>query len=168
MTKESEVWFGVELLAGALARQLTSTRFVWKRVPADMKKASKNLQIVWKLLQSLHRGDFATFFAESVAFHGGLTHPLLQQMNAALRGETQSANILNIRRAYTTISVDQAASLLGTKRAEAVQLMTKLGWTPDEKSEFFNPTPLAIPKQREISERQIEQLTRYVADLEKE
>jgi hypothetical protein len=154
------------------------TRFIWKRIHKDIKKSSKNVAIVWKLLQSLHRGDFTTYFSEAAGYQAGLSTPLLQQLNQALRQETQSANLLNIRRAYATIGVEQASPLLGTKPAETIALFTQLGWQPDAAAaggagaaganQFFNPTPLEIPKQRQITEAQIEQLTRYVADLEKE
>lgn len=190
----------------AVRLSLTS-KFVWKRIPQDMKKKSKDLQIIWKvsnaathstirlrrstplmintnltcfcllflllllqLLTPLHRLDYSTFFSSSSSLPSSLSVPLLQRLVARLRDQVKTDNIDNIRKAYTVIGVEQAAALLGTPKEETAAFLLSLGWTADPQapSEFFLPTPLALPKQRDISTQQIEQLTSYIVQLERE
>lgn len=166
-SRDSEVWFCIQLFAAALADEPLSAKFVWKRIPADMKKKSKDLAGTWKLLSALLRRDFSAFFAQSIALHAAFS-PLVQRLNQALRGEVQARNLVAIRVAYALVSVDQAAPLLGLSKAEVPAFLLKEGWTPDAQAptQFFTPTPADTKKARDISQQQIEQLTKYVTHLE--
>lgn len=143
-----------------------TVKFVWKRIPADMKKKSKEIAATWKLVSALVQRDFATFFGASTS--AAFASPLLQRLNVALREEVQSRNLLAIRTAYALISVEQAAPLLGLQAAQVAAFLTQQGWTADPQApaHFFTPTPVDQKKAREISQAQIEQLTKYVTHLE--
>lgn len=158
------------LLVSVLFVSLTS-KFVWRRIPVDLKSKSAPLQATWRLLADLHRGEFSSYYAnaDADAIKAALASPVLQQLNAMLRAEIHARNVTHIRRAYTTIGVSQAAALLGlTVESTPAFLTGSLQWTPDSSapSQFFHPTPLAAPKPRDISTQQIEQITKYIAHLE--
>lgn len=132
-------------------------------------KKSSDLQIIHRLLTALQRGEYETFFAEAAARQAQLSLPLLQRLNQQLAQSTRDINLTNIRRAYATIGVDQAAALLGLTVAQTGPYLSSLGWRVDPAdSAFFLPEPIARPKQREISTKQIEELTNYIAHLEEE
>lgn len=166
-SRDSEVWFAIQLFAAALADECLSGKFTWKRIPADMKKKSKDLSGTWKLLSALLTRDFSGFFAHSIALQASFS-PLVQRLNTALRGEVQARNLVAIRVAYALVSVDQAAPLLGLSKSEVPAFLLKEGWTPDAQAptQFFTPTPADSKKGRDISQKQIEQLTKYVTHLE--
>lgn len=122
------------------------------------------VQVVSSLLQR----DFDSFFASSTSVAGGLSLPALQRLNDLLRAEVQSRNLAALGEAYAVVSAEQAAPLLGVSREQAGPLLAERGWTadPDAAAGFFVAPPLVDSKPREVSQQQIEQLTKYVTHLE--
>ena len=121
---------------------------------------------VCELVSALVQRDFASFFVSSSC--AAFTTPLLQRLNVSLHDAVQCRNLLAIRAAYALISVEQAAPLIGLPTAQVAAFLTQQGWTPDAQApnQFFTPTPLEQTKARDISQEQIQQLTKYVTHLE--
>ena len=120
-----------------------------------------------QLLSSLLQRDFAGFFSSSAALNAGFS-PLAQRLNAALRSEVQMRNLQSIRVAYALISVDAATPLLGVPKDSVGAFLAQHGWQADPQSpaNYFTPPAADVKKPRQISQQQIEQLTKYVTHLE--
>lgn len=122
-----------------------------------------HVQVVSSLLQR----DFEAFFASSASVAGALSLPALQRLNELLRAEVQSRNLAALCQAYAVVSAEQAAPLLGLTREQAGPFLLARAWTADaEAAGFFVAPPLVDSKPREVSQQQIEQLTKYVTHLE--
>jgi len=174
LTRDSEQLYGIELLSAMLCQNNLSAKFVWQRVPAELKKKSPELQALWKLVSSLLQRDFIGFFAQSSA--AALPTPLLARMLTLLREEVQRVNLRAMASAYTVISAEAAAALLGMTAEQSAAALTAQGWTAAAAAQqpqgapasarFFTPPPLDRSKPRDISHKQIEQLTGYITHLE--
>jgi hypothetical protein len=75
-----------------------------------------------------------------------------------------------MRAAYAVVSADSAASLLGLTLEQVGPFLRAQGWTPQPQAagQFFAPPPVEDSKAREVSAKQLEQLTGYIAHLEED
>jgi len=71
-----------------------------------------------------------------------------------------------LSRAYTTISVNDAAIALGLNAEQTVQSLTKLGWHFDQANKMFNVVRSNTTKNQTTSQLQLDQLSSYFTFLE--
>ena len=157
---------------------------MWKRLPVDLKKKSRDLSLLWKLVSLLLQRDFASFFAQASAASAAnaLTVPLLARMLTTLIEEVRVENLKAMQSAYAVVSSEVAAPLLGVQSAQVGPLLLQQGWTQQAAAaaagagaatggaapagSLFVPPAAVASKSREITKQQLQQLTGYIAHLE--
>jgi len=157
-----ELMYCYQLLAHLMLNDTTNARYLWKRVPASLKKSSATLQACWKLATALIKKDSAAFWA---ACEGGRFGPL-QPLVTALRDTRREHVADQIDLAYSSVSLVRCAGMLGVSKEDAKKLLVGRGCGVDEKADIVIPTQKTCRKNQTATLEQLEQLSRYVAHLE--
>ncbi|ETK82624.1 hypothetical protein F441_12274 [Phytophthora nicotianae CJ01A1] len=106
------------LLVVLLSKNLNDARFLWKRIPIEIKQMSEELRNVWEVSKALWQRNLAAAYA-AMDYDWS---PSLQELVEALKTSTRedAAELLSL--AYSAVSVGDAALALGFVRHEdAVQ-----------------------------------------------
>ncbi|KUF94786.1 E3 UFM1-protein ligase 1 [Phytophthora nicotianae] len=121
------------LLVVLLSKNLNDARFLWKRIPIEIKQMSEELRNVWEVSKALWQRNLAAAYA-AMDYDWS---PSLQELVEALKTELLSL-------AYSAVSVGDAALALGFVRHEdAVQYCSSLGWEVSTADQLILPKPLA-------------------------
>ncbi|ETK82625.1 hypothetical protein, variant [Phytophthora nicotianae CJ01A1] len=128
------------LLVVLLSKNLNDARFLWKRIPIEIKQMSEELRNVWEVSKALWQRNLAAAYA-AMDYDWS---PSLQELVEALKTSTRedAAELLSL--AYSAVSVGDAALALGFVRHEdAVQYCSSLGWEVSTADQLILPKPLA-------------------------
>jgi len=158
-----------QLLALYLATgQLCEAKFLWKRVPVNMKNASEELHAIWGVGQTLWLKDTKRFHSTVSSFQWSPTiGPIMARAVARMRETTLSL----IGSAYTCIKVQDAEELLGVTVGEPdlANVIGPLEWRVEGgliyPSEVV-PRGLSTSSHLVSVDDQIGKLTNYVSVLE--
>jgi len=125
------------------------------------KKTSKDLNILWKIGQSLWKKDSSSFNREieNKEFSNDLKPFIFY-----LKDEVRNRNEELISIAYQVISLSHCAELLSLTKQQTVEHVTKLKWVIE--GDFVLPRRPTTNKQQETSLAQLNQLTTYMTHLE--
>ncbi|KAG7392876.1 COP9 signalosome complex subunit 8 [Phytophthora pseudosyringae] len=154
------------LLVVLLSRSLNDARFLWKRIPAEVKQASEELRNVWEVGKALWQRNLAAAYA-AMDYDWS---PALQGLVEALKTSTRegAAELLSV--AYSTVSVGDAAVALGFARLEdAQQYCSSLGWEVSAAEQLILPKPLANVRRgpaAAVDLNQLDTLAKTVLHLE--
>jgi len=151
-----------ELLASYLVQNdLCNAKFLWKRIPAEM-KTSEELAAIWRVGQKLWLKDMPGFYAEVRSFPwSAATAPVVNQLIEFQR----ESNIRLIGIAYSSIQPLDVAKLLGVSVEEAETLVLSRGWTKSEGMIIPEEPPVETIKITS-AEDQLGKLTDFVTFLE--
>lgn len=110
------------MLSLLLTDDLTEARFLWRRLPEEVRP---QVEPTWRLTQALWRKDRAQFFrvAEAEDWNEG-ARPLVDELVCRIRGRA----IELIRRAYSVVPVEMVARLVGVRVQDVPDLATSNGW----------------------------------------
>ncbi|KAK1943434.1 COP9 signalosome complex subunit 8 [Phytophthora citrophthora] len=138
------------LLVVLLAKDLNDARFLWKRIPNEMKQTHEELRNVWEVGKALWQRNLAAAY---VAMDYDWS-PSLQGLVEALKTSTRenAAELLSI--SYSTVSINDVALALGFSRHEDAQHLmsvlfdccadcSSLGWEVSTADQLILPKPLA-------------------------
>jgi len=154
------------MLAHLLADELDAARFLWKRLPAEM-RGEAELQALWNVGKQMWLKDHAGVQVAAGAF--SWSTPLVARMVDELRRRYLEQSFCHLALAYVTVSADTFATKLGVPAATIHELATKQGWQVDPVTGAYSPTkPLAIQPESKSSMASLQQLTNYVAHLEQQ
>ncbi|OWZ20184.1 COP9 signalosome complex subunit [Phytophthora megakarya] len=127
------------LLVVLLAKSLNDARFLWKRIPVEMKQTSEELCNVWEVGKALWERNLAAAYA-AMDYDWS---PSLQGLIEALKTSTREGTAELLSLAYSTISVSDVALALGFARHEdALQYCSSLGWDVSTADQLILPKPL--------------------------
>jgi COP9 signalosome complex subunit 8 len=123
-------------LAYLITNDLNNARFLWKRIPQELKKNNISIQSVWKIGQTMWKREYEeTYKAITVPEWEPVLQPLLRALVDAFRHRTA----LLLTKSYTTISLSDTCSFLGLNEQDATQYVHNLHWTYDPNTKFFTP-----------------------------
>ncbi|KAG2772773.1 hypothetical protein PC116_g5780 [Phytophthora cactorum] len=154
------------LLVVLLSKNLNDARFLWKRIPIEIKQISEELRNAWEVGKALWQRNLAAAYA-AMDYDWS---PSLQGLVEALKTSTRedAAELLSL--AYSTVSVSDAALALGFARHEdAVQYCSSLGWEVSAPNRLILPKPLANTRRGRstvVDLDQLDTLSKTVLHLE--
>mmetsp|Transcript_1274 Transcript_1274/g.1491 ORF Transcript_1274/g.1491 Transcript_1274/m.1491 type:complete len:197 (-) Transcript_1274:698-1288(-) len=154
----------LHLLGYLVKSDLVAARFLWKRIPDSAKQVNPELTVAWEVTKRMWNGEYEGIY--SLLQAEKWSSDIKPMINALL--ESNRKHVLQLlSKAYTTISVAEAAVFLGLSQQEAVQVTAGVGWSVDPTNpECLVVRPLSEDKGESIPEQNLHQLTEYVVHLE--
>ena len=163
--------YKVHLLSYLLQDQLDRARFLWKRVPEEIKSSDAELQALWAVGKAMWQTDHRLALQQSTAPAFAWSGPLVATLINALHEQYLKHSFTQIGTAYAAVSAESLAEKLGVPVATVHDFASAAGWTADAVSGFFKPLQPESEKQQKhqsVKLQQLQQLTNYVAHLEQE
>ena len=157
--------YKVHLLAYMLTEQLDSARFLWKRIPAELKGGDAELRALWAIGTAMWQKDHAGMMA-ALSAHAW-SPPLVAQLASALLSAQLERSFAALGRAYSSIPAAKLAAKLGVPVSKVEELAAAHSWTADAVTgalKPMQPEPEAQPASGQAD--QLQRLTEYVAHLE--
>lgn len=164
--------YGQLLAIYLLFNDLTSAKFLWKRIPNDVKEANNELSVIWLVGKHMWSKNYPDIYAVINAYPAWPNH-LKKIMKIILDSTRQRATNLIIK-AYSTIQLSDASKLLGLPDVDTLVLAKQQDWTFDPESNYLSiPKPLQLDK-KNVSQvpsldngtELLEKLTDYIMFLE--
>lgn len=144
-----------------LQNDLPNAKFLWKRVPPETKQSHPEIGSLWKVGQGLWYGDFPAVYAGLNQEWPDYIGPLVQELGE----RTRRRAVALVSKAYSSISLDDAAAFLGLSSSEVSAEVSRLGWAVA--GGMVSPVPTAPSnEQSRPCEEQLAELTDFVAFLE--
>lgn len=163
--------YGQLLAIYLLFNDLTSAKFLWKRIPNEIKEENSELSIIWSVGRRMWTKDYAEVYGIIKSCPSWPNH-LKNIMNLILE-HTRNAAAKLITKAYSTIHVSQASRLMGFTKDEMVAWVLSNNWTYEEDTGFIvvvkgegDDSKLAGPAVVENRTDLLEKLTDYIIFLE--
>ncbi|XP_069697626.1 COP9 signalosome complex subunit 8 [Periplaneta americana] len=142
---------------------LCNAKYLWKRIPQNVKNSHTELASIWKVGQRMWQRDFPGVY---VALSADWSENVGHIMQALLENVRKRAVFL-VSHAYSSISVDDLAAFVGMPVEQAVLAAAEQGWTVDTASRMVKPCrPNISQNQGASSEDQLYKLTEFVSFLE--
>lgn len=124
------------LLAYLIENDLNNARFLWKRIPADIKKNNAMLGTIWSIGRSMWEKQYAkTYEIVSQTNWDTALVPLINRLVETFRQRT--AKLLTT--AYTSISASDVSLYLGMNEQDVTKYVAPLQWTYDDSTKFWTP-----------------------------
>jgi len=146
-----------------LQNDLTSAKFLWKRIPGSAKTSTPELALIWALGQHLWQRDLP-------AVYTAINHEWSNHVKDIIKGLHESVRqraVELVGRAYTSISAEDFAQLVGMTVDESILAAKNYGWGYDQATRMILPTrPKPAPHAPTPSEEQLRRLADYVSFLE--
>lgn len=131
--------YATYLLVVLLSKNLNDARFLWKRIPNEIKQASEELRNIWEVGKALWERNLAQAYA-AMDYDWSLT---LDGLVKALKTSTREDATELLSRAYTTIAISDASIALGFARHEdAAHYCSSLGWDVSATNQMISPKPI--------------------------
>lgn len=164
----SEKLYAQLLALYILTDDLISAKFLWKRIPLSTKE-DEDLKSIWSIAVNLIKRTIPPVYF-LIREHNWPPHVKTIMSRIAERVRDQQVSLIS--QAYSDIRLDGLMRLTGAgSEEEAVNLVTRLGWSLDDGSKTVSPgpdnrSPGSLEEDREMSQEQLQKLTEYVAFLE--
>jgi hypothetical protein len=158
--KSNEDAYMAQMLGYLLINDVPMARFLAKRCGSDA------VMKIWKTLgKPLGKRDTASFFLATTDIQLAEPHgTMFRRLVSSVREERFAL----VGRAYTRISLADAAAQLGLAEDVCAQQAQKRGWGFDEDNQMLAPIPEERPSAPRAGIDQLEQLRRYVNLLEEQ
>jgi len=157
--------YKVHLLAYLLTSQINEARFLWKRLPAEL-RSDPELAALWEVGKQMWQKNPAGVQEAIRSFNWA--EPLVTALASKLQQDVLDASFRAIGAAYSVISAPVLSQSLGVSEATAAELAASAGWTLNAESGFYTPLVAPRDQQRSTGLEQLQTLTDYVAHVEYE
>lgn len=154
--------YGIQLLSYLIVGDLDNARFLWKRIPSNIKSAQTNLKTIWKIGQAMWTRNYIEFYKTINGNWDPIHKPLVEALLASFRRKT----FFLLSKAYDILSVNDACNYLGLSKQEVIKLASEHGWIHE--NEYFRVKPIKEEKIQSTGIKQLEQLTEYFCYLEQQ
>ena len=164
--------YGQLLAIYLLFNDLASAKFLWKRIPNDIKEANTELSIIWLVGKHMWKKNYSDIYAVIESYPAWPNH-LKKIMKIILDSTRQRATNLIIK-AYSTIQLSDASKLLGLSDADTIELAKQLGWIYEAETNYLSIQKQSQPDKKNGSQvpsldngtELLEKLTDYIMFLE--
>ncbi|CAG8442499.1 2219_t:CDS:2 [Diversispora eburnea] len=159
-----EDFYGPFLLGYLVQQDLPSARFLWKRLPDNIKGNSKELKAIWDVGVALWQREYENVYSiiNSQTWNPTIA-PLLEQLSENLRERMFSL----ISEAYSSIIIDDVIKFVGLSREKVLEVAEERGWDIDLSNNILQPKKTVIDTPQSTSLSNFSQLTDLVIHLEK-
>ncbi|KAL8567565.1 hypothetical protein ACOMHN_054379 [Nucella lapillus] len=138
-------------------------KFLWKRIPGNIKQANAELGMIWEVGQNMWKRNYPGVYDALKKEWSETVKPIMNALSENVRKQALKL----VRLAYSSINVDDFAVFLGMPVADAKQAAVSEGWTLDSQSKFLTPKKIEIVSSVTLpNEQHLSVLTDYVAFLE--
>lgn len=127
--------YGQLLAIHLLLNDLTSAKFLWKRIPDNLKQSNKELKLIWQVGQCLWRKEYHEVYS-IVKDNPNWPNHLKNIMNLVVEATRKRAIIL-ISNAYSSIKYSDASKLLGLEEDKMFELAQSCGWTVRHETRYI-------------------------------
>lgn len=157
--------YGQLLAIYLLFNDLTSAKFLWKRIPSQIKEENSELSIIWLVGKLMWKRNFPEIYAVINSCPSWPNH-LKNIMNLISESTRQRAGAL-ISKAYSTISISDASKLLGLSNEETLKIAEKLNWSYEADTGYIVINKPETSNKNIIDNSELlEKLTDYILFLE--
>eukprot|EP01103_Thecamoeba_quadrilineata_P008209 TRINITY_DN17976_c0_g1_i1.p1 TRINITY_DN17976_c0_g1~~TRINITY_DN17976_c0_g1_i1.p1 ORF type:complete len:206 (-),score=28.15 TRINITY_DN17976_c0_g1_i1:109-693(-) len=163
LESRSVPFYGVHLIVYLIQNNSINARFLWKRIPNEVKQSEPELAAIWKIGTHMWTRNYSEVYKSFVRYQWSHLHtPLIAALAEAFRNRTLQL----ISNAYSTISVVSAAELFGLSNEEAIKIAQANHWEYDPTSNSLKCNAVDTPKIQQTGIDQLGQLAGYVMFLE--
>jgi len=155
-------FYGIQLFAYLIVNDVNSARFLWKRIPTEVRAAHNELVNIWKIGQCVWKAEYVNLYSALRQNWSLIYQPLVTAFFEKFRFRTFEL----ISRAYSSISAIDCGIILGYPVDDVVKLVTEQGWRYDPATKLISPLPYVEPKIQHTDLEQLSSLTRFVVFLE--
>ncbi|XP_011693555.1 PREDICTED: COP9 signalosome complex subunit 8 [Wasmannia auropunctata] len=158
----------MQLLAVYLHQNdLCNAKYLWKRIPADLKAAHEELGRVWTVGQCMWQRNWpAVHTALNVEWSEDI-----KDVMVALKANVRERVMRLISKAYSSLNLTTMATMSGMSSDEARQAAIDRGWTVD--GAVVQPRKQTVDEEQYsqsdkicLTEEQLQKLTQFVSFLE--
>ncbi len=159
--------YSKHLLHHYAALELNTARFLWKRIPKEMKEAAsaKGLVNTWTIGKALTKREYASALKQ-LDEAPGIEDAEVKKLYALTARILREHHILGqISKAFSAIALDRAKFILGVNDAQVKKIFEQKGI--QIKGKYAYPTmQVEEQKQFELNEERIVQMAKIVQFLE--
>ncbi|RWS28488.1 COP9 signalosome complex subunit 8-like protein [Leptotrombidium deliense] len=148
-----------------LSNDLPNSKFLWKRIPANLKQESPELKAIWEIGKKLWEKNISCIYG----LIDSCQWPVyLSNIMKELREVTFKRAVNLISQSYSYITFEEFMKQTGiTDKQEAINLGQSMQWQIDESFGFCLPKKANFDTDAISSnQEQLEKMTEYVAFLE--
>lgn len=127
--------YGQLLAIYLLFNDLTSAKFLWKRIPNEIKVVNKELSVIWTVGKLMWKKNYSEIYKTINSCPSWPNH-LKNIMKLILESTRQRVTNL-IARAYSTITLNDASRLLGLTNEETLELARSQNWSYEPETGFL-------------------------------
>ncbi|KAL3217522.1 hypothetical protein MRX96_032160 [Rhipicephalus microplus] len=128
--------YGQLLAIYLLQNDLPNAKFLWKRIPQEIKQSHTELGNIWKVGQGLWFKDFPAVYNVLSQEWPDHVKPIMQELGE----RTRRRALILVAKAYSSISLDDASCFLGIPKLELADVVSSLGWSIDATNGMVLPT----------------------------
>ncbi|KAK7111561.1 COP9 signalosome complex subunit 8-like [Littorina saxatilis] len=155
--------YGQLLALYLLHNDTISSKFLWKRIPNNIKQGNPELSLIWVVGQHMWKRDYPSIYESLRKDWSDSVKPIMNALNESMRRRAMNL----VRKAYASINVDDFAVFMGMPVAEAKQAAIVEGWSLDPQSKFLTPKKIELVSTVTLpNEQHLSVLTDYVSFLE--
>jgi len=154
-----------ELLAGYIALdRLPEAKFLWKRIPDNVKQEFPELANIWEVGTSIWNRDNPKVFLNLEVKWSPLVLPTMDIIRQSYRNRALEL----VSAAYSTIKMSDLSLYLGLNDTEVVNLVKPLGWSINTQSGMVSPVqmPRDTSKHKDVLSSQLQRVTQFISYLE--
>eukprot|EP01099_Mayorella_cantabrigiensis_P006953 TRINITY_DN5975_c0_g1_i1.p1 TRINITY_DN5975_c0_g1~~TRINITY_DN5975_c0_g1_i1.p1 ORF type:complete len:217 (-),score=58.05 TRINITY_DN5975_c0_g1_i1:21-635(-) len=152
-------FYGIHLLCLLIQNDLNNARFLWKRIPTDLKGGE--LFLIWKLGKHLWNRNYKEFYSSTKS-----APSQYQGLVKALIDSVRARTFTLLSRAYSSISIADCSAFLGLSPEETVAFTLSQGWNQEQQTLFLVPKRQPEDVTQKTGIAQLQQLTEYMVALE--
>ncbi|KAJ8926745.1 hypothetical protein NQ314_020862 [Rhamnusium bicolor] len=143
---------------------LCNAKYLWKRIPQNIKASTPELANIWTVGQHMWKRDFPSIYKalNSVTWSETVAH-IMKQVQDVVRSRAVDL----ISQAYSSITLDTVSAMTGLSPDICVPACAERGWKVEPDSCMVHPIRQIIePVGQTSSEDQLYKLTDFVSFLE--
>eukprot|EP00879_Flechtneria_rotunda_P001445 GHRR01001598.1.p1 GENE.GHRR01001598.1~~GHRR01001598.1.p1 ORF type:complete len:200 (+),score=71.41 GHRR01001598.1:243-842(+) len=143
--------------------QPEDARFLWKRIPVEVKRDNPELDAVWRLLQYFWNRHYQGIWQ---ALQGYQWSQQVRPFIDALVAKARSDMLLLLSEGYSLVSSAKVASMLGVSEGDVAHLVEAAGWKQDMESGMYVTAVQAKNDSHMNGFESLRQLAQYMVHLE--
>ncbi|CAB4010035.1 Hypothetical predicted protein [Paramuricea clavata] len=159
--------YSQQLAIYLVQNELANAKFLWKRIPEDVKTATEELQKIWTVGCKMWLKDYTGVYTALRQEWSEIVKPLM----LVLEGKIRDHLFELVQKAYTSIHLDKFSLFLGMTADSALEVARNHNWQYDDATKMLTPVKrdTGARKSSDItikSDKQLGILTDYVSFLE--
>jgi len=165
--EKSQFFYSIQLLSALLLNQTINARFLWRRLPAKVKKASPELGAIWRIGKALWVKNLRDFYR---ALDDYRWSDSVKPYIVALRDQKREQAKDLIARAYNSVALTVCQEMLNLPEQQTIASLQDAGWRVDVQKGMVFPAAKTVSAskkdQQHTTTTQLSQLTNYISYLE--